>query len=80
MSLTHHAAPDPLEEGCWMVGYMTPGTDVFAVVGQGYTERAARAEADRLNRAGAQADALAAAAQVPAIERKIPRGFYADGE
>lgn len=73
--LRYRAEPDPLDEGLWVVGYEVPGVaGVLSLVTIGMTERVARAEAARLNRAAEAADALAQA--LATAPRRIPPGFY----
>lgn len=79
--LIHKAIPSGFDDGLWLVVYTIPGTTALSAIGEGYSERAARTEAHRLNVAAEARNAqeLAVANADPA-ERHLAPGMYEDKE
>ena len=75
-----HHFPHQAINGIWHAVYRAPGTEALHSIGDALTERGASVMALDANRDQAAMARASAAAAVHPADRRIPRGFYTDGD
>lgn len=78
--MTLHHFPFHDADGRWHAVYFVPGTTVMHSIGSGLVEAAAKRVCEEANREQRANEAAALAAAVHPADRRIPAGFYTDGD